>query len=197
MRKGSKMTEEQRKRCSQAHLGQKSWNKGMKGLQTAWNKGKEHLAVKGEQNPRWAGGVTRQESSAKYRRRNPEKVKQWRKDYHVRKKADPNYLLATNLRKTLLKKLGSKVNRESYVELLGCSVNELRFYLEGKFKEGMSWENHGLYGWHIDHEIPLFFFDLTNEEQRRSAFHYTNLQPLWAKENLIKGERINLKYERS
>ncbi len=65
-----------------------------------------------------------------------------------------------------------------------------REHLEKQFKEGMTWENHGLYGWHIDHIIPCASFDLTDLEQQKKCFHYTNLQPLWAKENLIKGVKI-------
>ena len=73
------------------------------------------------------------------------------------------------------------------IELLGCSVQECRQYLESKFQDGMTWENHGMYGWHIDHIIPCASFDLTDPEEQKKCFHYTNLQPLWAKDNLSKG----------
>jgi hypothetical protein len=55
----------------------------------------------------------------------------------------------------------------------------------------MSWENYGRKGWHIDHIRPLSSFDLTDAEQRRIAFHHTNLQPLWASDNWGKGGRYN------
>ena len=54
----------------------------------------------------------------------------------------------------------------------------------------MSWDNYGKKGWHIDHITPLVLFDLTNREQVLMACHYTNLQPLWAKDNLSKGTKI-------
>jgi hypothetical protein len=57
--------------------------------------------------------------------------------------------------------------------------------LEGKFKERMSWENHG--DWHIDHIKPCASFNLLDEEEKKKCFHYTNLQLLWASENLSKG----------
>jgi hypothetical protein len=75
-------------------------------------------------------------------------------------------------------------------ELLGCCSTELKLYLEQKFKDGMSWENYGLYGWHVDHIIPCASFDLTDLEQQKKCFHYTNLQPLWAEENLEKGSKV-------
>jgi len=83
---------------------------------------------------------------------------------------------------------GAKENKT--VELLGCSIEECKSYLESKFIEGMSWDNHGLYGWHIDHIIPCASFDLTDPAQQQKCFHYTNLQPLWAEENLKKGCKI-------
>lgn len=61
-------------------------------------------------------------------------------------------------------------------------------HLESLFKPGMSWENHG--EWHIDHILPLASFDLTDEQQAAKACHYTNLQPLWASENMSKGARV-------
>ena len=71
------------------------------------------------------------------------------------------------------------------MDLLGESPAFVKDYLASKFTEGMSWENHG--AWHIDHRRPCCSFDLTNPEEQKKCFHYTNLQPLWAKDNLEKG----------
>ncbi len=70
---------------------------------------------------------------------------------------------------------------------VGCSVLELKIYLEGKFKKGMTWKNRGM--WHVDHVTPLGFFDLTDPKQFSKASHYTNLQPLWAHENYYKNRK--------
>ena len=73
----------------------------------------------------------------------------------------------------------------STMELTGCELPFLKGYLEAKFTEGMTWENHG--DWHIDHIQPCCSFDLKEEEEQQKCFHYTNLQPLWASDNLTKG----------
>jgi hypothetical protein len=72
----------------------------------------------------------------------------------------------------------------SAVADLGCSIKELKLYLEKKFEIGMTWDNYGR--WHIDHIIPLSSFDLTNREHVKKVCNYTNLQPLWAEDNLKK-----------
>ncbi|MEZ5778522.1 MAG: hypothetical protein R3E44_09180 [Paracoccaceae bacterium] len=72
------------------------------------------------------------------------------------------------------------------VELLGCSAAEFMAYLEARFVEGMTWDNQGT-EWHVDHVRPLASFDLADPAQQREAFHYTNCQPLWARDNLSKG----------
>ena len=86
----------------------------------------------------------------------------------------------------------------SAVRDLGCSIAKLKIYLQLKFirnsrgkHEYMTWQNHGLYGWHIDHIKPLSSFDLSDPIQIKQACHYTNLQPLWAEDNLKKGNKTN------
>ena len=74
------------------------------------------------------------------------------------------------------------------MELVGCTIEELKIYLEKQFKEGMTWENRGIV-WHIDHIKPISKFDLTNEEEQKKCFHYTNLQPLFAIDNLRKSNK--------
>lgn len=73
------------------------------------------------------------------------------------------------------------------VTLLGCTPDQLIVHLEARFKPGMSWDNRGL--WHIDHIKPCASFDLADPEQQKVCFHYTNLQPLWAGENMKKGAK--------
>jgi len=90
--------------------------------------------------------------------------------------------------KEILKNKNFKKDK-SPIELIGCSISDLKFYLESQFKDGMSWENHGIKGWHIDHIKPCSSFDLTDIEQQKQCFHYTNLQPLWWKDNLLKGNK--------
>ena len=69
-------------------------------------------------------------------------------------------------------------------ELLGCTVAEARSYIESLWLPDMSWNNYSLHGWHVDHIIPLNTFDLSDIEQQKKAFHYTNLRPLWSTDNL-------------
>jgi hypothetical protein len=74
------------------------------------------------------------------------------------------------------------------LELIGCTVEELKTHLKSKFELWMNFENYGL--WVIDHILPCASFDLTDPEQQKKCFHYTNLQPLEAKENIRKGAKI-------
>lgn len=85
-------------------------------------------------------------------------------------------------------KLGTR-KADTTIKLLGCSWSELVKYLENKFAPGMSWENHGLHGWHMDHIRPCASFDLSDPEQQKTCFHYSNLQPLWAADNIRKGDK--------
>jgi hypothetical protein len=91
------------------------------------------------------------------------------------------------LRTRLAKALHRQSKSGSAVASLGCSVAKFKVYLESKFLPGMSWENHG--EWHIDHVKPLDSFDLTDPSQLLAACHYRNLQPLWAIDNIKKGNK--------
>jgi uncharacterized Zn finger protein (UPF0148 family) len=74
-------------------------------------------------------------------------------------------------------------------EIFGCTGAELRQHLEQQFEPGMSWDNHTIHGWHVDHIVPCAKFDLTLLSEQKKCFHYTNLRPLWATENWSKGAK--------
>jgi len=142
-----------------------------------------------------------------YNIKNYEKVKkQWRKDYYKNKeyyskhstayklrriKEDPMFKLIHNMRSRigqyLRKPNVSIIKRNKTRELIGCSSQQLKRYLENKFKIGMNWRNHGIRGWHVDHIKPLS--SAKSYEEFEKLCHYTNLQPLWAEENLKKGDK--------
>lgn len=122
--------------------------------------------------------------------RAPER-REYRSSYErARCASDPVYRLAVNLRKRLGVAIRDGQKAGSAVRDLGCSIPELKSYLESLFQAGMTWDNWSLTGWHIDHVRPLSKFDLADPEQFLQAVHYTNLQPLWAEKNLKKGNRI-------
>jgi hypothetical protein len=128
---------------------------------------------------------------SKWRKKNREKINEKFKYYEkMRKKIDPKFKLIKTLRSRLGNALKRKhsIKNNTTLELIGCSPIFLISYLESKFTEGMTWDNHGK--WHIDHIIPCCSFNLENEEEQKKCFHYTNLQPLWAKDNLRKGGKI-------
>jgi len=81
---------------------------------------------------------------------------------------------------------------ESSIELLGCSIKYLKEWLQSHFLPGMTWDNWGKKddNWHIDHHYPIASFDLADPEQRKQCFHYTNMYPMWGKDNLSKHNTI-------
>lgn len=112
---------------------------------------------------------------------------------HERKKlaTDPTYKLLHYMRGRLRKAVkGYGDKHDTTLKLVGCDSNKLREYIESKFTEGMAWENYG--EWHVDHIRPCCSFDLSQEEDQRQCFHYTNLQPLWAKDNFQKGGKFDI-----
>lgn len=106
-----------------------------------------------------------------------------------RRHNDISFKILCNLRTRTWRALKGKVKKSNKtIKLVGCSIEFLKKHLEKQFTEGMNWDNYGK--WHVDHIKPCASFDLTKESEQRECFHYTNLQPLWAKENLSKGRKI-------
>ena len=125
---------------------------------------------------------------AAWYKRNPEAAAVQALKYKQRRlKEDAFFKLKENTKTLVLMsfraKGWSKTTRTQ--ELLGCSYAEFIEHLQNKFEEGMTLENHGL--WHIDHIKPCA--TATTPEELAQLFHFTNLQPLWASENLSKGSK--------
>lgn len=127
------------------------------------------------------------ENRKNWYKKNPTYLKEWTKD---KRKNDICFKLAGYYRTRILQALKGKEKNKKTVELLGCSIEEFKKYIEDKFKEGMNWENYGYRGWHIDHIIPCSKFNLSDINEQKNCFNYKNLQPLWAIENFKKGNRI-------
>lgn len=130
----------------------------------------------------------------KYRENNRKRISKVHREYvNKRLSSDSLYKLKTILRgriKDFIRKNGCTKRGSTSEIILGTSYELVRIYIESKFVEGMTWGNHG-FGknkWHIDHIIPLS--SANTEEEVHRLFHYTNLQPLWAIDNLRKSNKM-------
>lgn len=105
---------------------------------------------------------------------------------------DINFRLKTILRSRVYTAIMGENKSKSTMELIGCDIDFLKQRLESLFQQGMSWDNYGKEDgkWHIDHIIPCAFFKFENSEEQELCFHYTNLQPLWAKKNWSKNAKL-------
>jgi len=112
-----------------------------------------------------------------------------RRWYAEQMSRNPAFQLKRNLYSRIRIALLGIAKSKKTAELLGCSLEYFSGWLEAQFKPGMSWENYGQ-GWHVDHRKPCASFDLSDPAQQQICFHYTNLQPLWAIENLQKGAKV-------
>ena len=142
-----------------------------------------------------------------YAAKNRERLAGYRKSYDIlnlnqlrekrriyrqkRYRGQVEYRLRVTLKARLqiaLKMKGAYKHKKT-TALLGCTVHELRIHLESKFTPGMSWDNYGRGGWEVDHIRPCASFALTDPEQQKICFHFSNLQPLWAAENRAKSNK--------
>ena len=138
-----------------------------------------------------------------YRLKNKERLSKLKKEYDKnywlnnkkiineklinKRKTDIRFRLLCNLRIRMNKVLKGTLKSNSTVKLLGCSIYDFKKHMESLFQPWMSWENYGK--WHIDHIKPCALFDLTLPEQQQECFHWSNMRPLEAIENLKKGAK--------
>ena len=165
------------------------------------DKNKKKLSIQKKQYYKDNKKILKQKSK-EHRENNLEYYKDYNKEYREKSKnkirhnkqlnekyrTDINFKIKVNLRNRITDAL--KYNRKTgrTLELLGCSIEELKIHLQSQFEPGMAWDNHGL--WHIDHKIPCVLFDLSKSEEQRKCFNFKNLQPLWALDNLRKSDKI-------
>jgi hypothetical protein len=129
-----------------------------------------------------------QDYHKEYSKNNKQQIQQSQNKYaNERYATDTNFKMRHHLSNQIRHVLKHNSKCAKTLELLGCTIEEFWIHLEKQFKPGMTRENHGL--WHIDHIRPCCSFDLSDPEQQKICFHYKNLQPLWAEENLKKGGR--------
>jgi len=132
------------------------------------------------------------EQIKEYQLKNKEKISESKKKYEKnRRKTDIGFRILSNLRRRLNHALKGNDKTNSTMKLLGCSISDFKKHIESLFKPWMAWGNYGK--WNIDHIIPCAAFDLSIPEQQQKCFHYSNLQPLDAIENIKKGSYYNNK----
>jgi len=146
------------------------------------------------------------EEKARYQKSKIEQLREYNRNYYHKNnikesvnnrfKNNPELRIKRIFRSRLVDVVKGKSKTSAILEYLGCSYSFLIQYLESKFQEGMTWDNYGNPNgdhsdcWHIDHIIPVSSMG-TDENSLRIIWHYSNLQPLWSKDNLSKGAKVN------
>jgi len=114
----------------------------------------------------------------------------WNEYQKHRRVEDPYYSLYINLRSRISNLLTGKTKSKRTQEIIGLPLDEFKIYLEKQWIEGMNWGNYGCGEgkWVIDHKTPIA--SAVSENDIINLNHYTNLQPMWWKDNLIKSAKI-------
>ncbi len=139
------------------------------------------------------------ENIAKYQQiwyeKNKENWKEYQKEYNKqyyfeKYHNDILFQIKESLRTRIRQAIKNNSKSKRTLELLGCTIEQLKQHLESQFTKGMSWDSCGYYMWHIDHIKPCASFDLSNPEEQLKCFNFKNLQPLWAVDNLRKSAKF-------
>jgi len=123
-----------------------------------------------------------------YRSKNAVKIKEYKKKWEFLQKDEPLFKIKRNLRRRVHHALFDNIKSDKTFQLIGCTPEFFKKYIESLFQKGMSWENYG--EWHIDHISPCFTFNLSIPSEQKKCFHYTNQRPLWKLDNLSRPRSI-------
>ncbi|MDP3492855.1 MAG: hypothetical protein Q8R82_07055 [Hyphomonadaceae bacterium] len=131
------------------------------------------------------------ERMQRWRAADPEGAKRKANTYQNNRYAnDPIFkvrkVVSGRIKQALKCAVGSPGKSRTTIELLGCSAEQYRTYLESLFDPNMTWENWGEM-WEIDHIVPIAAHDLSSDKGQQAAFHYSNTVPLSKAMNRIKG----------
>ena len=155
-----------------------------------WEKNKERISEQRKQF-REQNKERINERQKQYREQNKEHVSEVAKQYYKqRRQTDPLFKMRCNLRNLInmsMKNQGYTKRSKTY-NILGVDFETFKKHIERQFTKGMNWENHGTYGWHYDHILPIS--SAQTEEEALKLNHYTNFQPLWAADNRRKSDKI-------
>lgn len=121
----------------------------------------------------------------KYKHENKEHINKMQREYYNQ---NINYRIKSIMWRMITMNIKNKTNK--MIALLGCTIKEFKKHFESLFTVGMTWGKFMNGEIHIDHILPCSAFELQNSEEQEICFHYTNLQPLWAKDNISKGNRL-------
>ena len=159
----------------------KNNNEELKQYKKLWDKqNPDYDKIWNEQNPDY---------KKQWNQNNPDYKRNYEKN---RRNNDIGYKILGNLRSRVWYVLKNNIKSARTMKLVGCTIDFLIEYIEKQFSPEMNWDNYGKNKyWEIDHIIPCSSFDLTDPEQQRKCFHYTNLQPLTIKDNREKSNKLN------
>ena len=125
----------------------------------------------------------------RWNKENKIKIRKWTREYQKnRKKKNINFKISSNLRTRINIAIRKSDKSLSTMFLIGCEIDYLMFHIQEQFTHGMNWNNYGQ--WHIDHKLPCASYNLNIPSEQQKCFNYTNLQPLWAIDNIRKSDKI-------
>lgn len=143
---------------------------------------------------KWCGKCHDERTQNKLYNPRIKRTKEYVIEYKKKQMENPNYqikyVLRSNLKNRLIKANESK--EDTTLNYVGCTVDFFKKWIEHNFDKNMSWENRGKY-WHIDHIMPCASYDLSNQEEIYKCYNWTNLRPLYKKDNILKSDKVDLK----
>jgi len=131
----------------------------------------------------------------RWRNKNIEYLKKYQQEYYKNKKKDPAYKLNKAISWGVWSSLKGNKKNKQWEDLVGYTLKDLKQYIEKLFLVGMTWDNYG--EWHLDHKIPKSVFNFTKPEHEdfKKCWALSNLQPMWAEDNLKKHVKLTKHFQ--